>query len=91
MMNPDDDFFGEDFESQRQAFEDDRDALMDPLSSFAIRVEKPSEGGLKIDLDRFRRTFDDRARAAKRAAGTTLANVNAVLPEEGSAESTDEA
>jgi hypothetical protein len=38
------------------------------MIGYATEVEKPSAGGLKLDLDRFRRDMDDAVRNAKRGA-----------------------
>ena len=38
------------------------------MIGYATEVEKPSAGGLKLDLDRFRRDIDDAFRMAKRGA-----------------------
>ena len=38
------------------------------MIAYATEVEKPSAGGLKLDLDRFRREMDDVVRHAKRGA-----------------------
>jgi hypothetical protein len=43
-------------------------ALTLRMIGYATEVEKPSAGGLKLDLDRFRRDIDDAFRMAKRGA-----------------------
>ena len=43
-------------------------ALTLRMIGYATEVEKPSAGGLKLDLDRFRREMDDAVRNAKRGA-----------------------
>jgi hypothetical protein len=43
-------------------------ALTLRMIGYATEVEKPSAGGLKLDLDRFRREIDDAVRRAKRGA-----------------------
>jgi hypothetical protein len=43
-------------------------ALTLRMIGYATEVEKPSAGGLRLDLDRFRREIDDAVRRAKRGA-----------------------
>jgi hypothetical protein len=64
-------------------------ALSVQASSYMVSVEKPSEAGMKLDLDRFRRVIDDIFRNAKKSAAPTLAALReqlAKLEEDGATE-----
>ena len=49
------------------------------MIAYATEVEKPSSGGLKLDLDRFRRDMDDAVRNAKRGAQEFIERIKPVL------------
>jgi hypothetical protein len=52
------------------------------MIAYATEVEKPSGGGLKLDLDRFRREMDDAVRNAKRGAQEFIEKIKPVLAAE---------
>ena len=49
------------------------------MMNYAESVAKPSAGGLKLDLDRFRRDADDLIREAKKDADGFIARVREVI------------
>jgi len=49
--------------------------------AYVLATEKPSEGGLKLDLDRFGRAFGELVRGAKKNARQTLAHLSAAVAE----------
>jgi len=57
--------------------------------AYAFSVAKPSESGLKLELDRFGRAFNDLLRDAKKQAASTLPKLRDLIEEIGD-ESPDE-
>jgi len=57
-------------------------ALNMRMVGYALDVEKPSAGGLKLDLDRFRREIDDVIRHAKKGADEFIERIKPVLAAE---------
>jgi hypothetical protein len=57
-------------------------ALNMRMVGYALDVEKPSAGGLKLDLDRFRREIDDVVRHAKKGADEFIERIKPVLAAE---------
>jgi hypothetical protein len=51
--------------------------------AYAFSVAKPSESGLKLELDRFGRAFNDLLREAKKQAGSTLPELRDLIAEIG--------
>src|ERR1700678_4413334 len=54
-------------------------ALNMRMVGYALYVEKPSTGGLKLDLDRFRGEIDLALRQAKRDAGEFIERIKPLL------------
>jgi hypothetical protein len=52
------------------------------MIGYATEVEKPSGGGLKLDLDRFRREMEDVVRHAKKGAEEFIDTIKPVLAAE---------
>ena len=52
------------------------------MIGYATEVEKPSGGGLKLDLDRFRRAMEDVVRHAKKGAEAFIETIKPVLAAE---------
>ncbi len=57
--------------------------------AYAFSVAKPSENGLKLELDRFGRAFNDLLREAKKQVASTLPELRDLIAEIGD-ESPDE-
>jgi hypothetical protein len=51
------------------------------MVGYALETEKPSETGLKLDLDRFRREVEESVRAAKKDADRFIAEVKSARAE----------
>jgi hypothetical protein len=60
------------------------------MIAYAIEVEKPSGGGLKLDLDRFRREMDEAVRAAKKGAEEFIEGIKPVLAAERSGDNEED-
>jgi hypothetical protein len=54
-------------------------SLTTRLMAYTVSVAKPSGGGLKLDLDRFRRDVDDMIREMKKNADRTVADMRESL------------
>jgi hypothetical protein len=84
MPDENDDLFGEDGDEAVDDFNRLTDLLFQRVSEFAdeedvaayaVSVAKPSGGGLKLDLDRFRRDADELIREMKKDADRFIAQV----------------
>lgn len=51
------------------------------MVGYALETEQPSAAGLKMDLDRFQRDFEDAIRAAKKGAAEFIEEAKAVRAE----------
>jgi hypothetical protein len=49
------------------------------MMNYAASVTKPSGGGLKLDLDRFRRDIEDLVRESKKNADRFIAETSEVI------------
>jgi hypothetical protein len=56
-------------------------AVVQRALAYVLATDKPSEGGLKLDLDRFGRAFNDLLRGAKKNARPTLQHLTAAVAE----------
>ena len=56
-----------------------RVSLTTRMMAYGTSVAKPSGGGLKLDLDRFRRETDDLIRLAKKEADHTVAEMREAI------------
>jgi hypothetical protein len=56
-----------------------RIALTMRMMAYAMSVAKPSSGGLKLDLDRFRRDAEDLIRAMKKDADQLIAQAKKTI------------
>ena len=54
-------------------------AVAQRMLAYVLATEKPSEGGLKLDLDRFGRAINDLLRSAKKDARPTLERLTKVI------------
>jgi hypothetical protein len=54
-------------------------ALTTRMGAYAMSVAKPSGGGLRLDLDRFRRDVEDIVRAAKKDADRFIATAREAI------------
>ena len=54
-------------------------ALTMRMTAYAATAAKPSGGGLKLDLDRFRRNIEDLIRATKKDADRFIADAKASI------------
>ena len=65
-------------------------ALNMRMVGYAIEVDKPSGGGLKLDLDRFLRDINDVVRRAKKGADEFIEKIKPILAAERTDNDNDE-